>query len=155
MKTLHAILLIASCMMRADTSDIKKRYSDRELARFRPDLFTRDQIADMALVRSEPEMQSIETREQFIAHIESKLAQYQSLLKKVEQRQASDREGTKEKFKAERAKGGPQYDGMPPYVYYEKDKAHLRKKIQNAEKKLSILQSCSGRSNKKRRCASK
>lgn len=155
MKISYMILSIASCLVLADTSDIKRRYSDRELARFRPDLFTRDQIADMALVKSEPEIQSIETIEQFIAHSESKLAQYQSLLKKVEQWQASDREGTKEKFKAERAKGGPQYDGIPPYVYYEKDKAHLRKKIQNAEKKLIILQSCSGRSNKKRRCVSK
>ncbi len=150
------MLSIISCQVFADTLDIKRRYSDREIARFRPDLFTRDQIADMALVKpEEPEMHNIETRGQFIAHIESKLAQYQSLLKKVEQIQASDREGTKEKFKVERAKGGLEYDGFPPYVSYERDKAYLRKKIHRAKNKLSILRSCLDPQspNKKKRCA--
>lgn len=144
MKKLYVIVLITGCMALADTSDMRRRYSGRELARSRPDLFTRDQIADMMIaVEQEPEIQSIKTIGQFIAHIESKLAGYQSLLKKIEQRQANDREGTEEKFEAERAKGGPEYDGLPPYVFYERDKAHLRKKIQNAENELSILQSCS------------
>jgi len=154
MKRLPAILLIANCVMCADTSEIKRRYSDREMALARPNLFTRDQIAEMAIVKPEPEVQTIATIEQFIAHLESKRAQYESLLKRVEQKQANDREGTEEKFKAERAKGGPQYDGMPRYVSYEKDKAKLCKKIQNTENELSILRSCSGHSHKKRRCAS-
>jgi hypothetical protein len=152
MKTLCAILLFANCMVSADISAIKRRYSDREMALRRRDKLTAEMVAEMAIVKPEPEIQIIETMEQFITHLESKLAQYKSLLQRVEQTQANDREGTEEKFKAERAKGGPQYDGPPPYVSYERDKAKLRKKIQNAENKLSILRSCSGRSSKKRRC---
>lgn len=152
MKTLYVILLVASCPVLADISAIKRRYSDREMALRRPGL-TAEMLANLAIVEPEPEIPSIATIEQFIAHLESKLAQYKSLLQRVEQTQANDREGTEEKFKAERAKGGPQYDGPPPYVGYERDKAKLRKKIQNTENKLSILRSCSGRLPKKRRCA--
>jgi hypothetical protein len=79
MKTLYVILLIASCPALADISAIKRRYSDREMALRRPDL-TAEMLANLAIVEPEPEIQIIETREQFIAHLESKLAQYKSLL---------------------------------------------------------------------------
>jgi hypothetical protein len=95
-------------------------------------------------VRGEPEqIPVIKTVNQFIKHIESKLARYQKMLKQVEQEQARNREGTEEKFEAERAKGGPQADGPPAWIFYEKRKEKLNKKIQNAESKIGILKKCS------------
>lgn len=137
------IFLNANCIFLADTSDIQRRYSDSELAFRRPYLLTGDQITEIAIEKSEPKIQSIETIEQFRAHLELKRAQYKSLLQKVEQRQANDREGTEEKFQAERAKGAPDYDGIPTYVFYEKDKTYLHQKIKNVEAELGILESCS------------
>jgi len=94
-------------------------------------------------VRGEPEqIPAIRTVNQFIKHVESKLAKYQKMLKQVEQEQARNREGTEEKFEAERAKGGPQADGPPAWIFYEKRKEKLNKKIENAKSKICILKQC-------------
>ena len=94
-------------------------------------------------VRGEPEqIPQIRTVHEFITHIESKLAKYQKMLKQVEHEQAGNRLGTKEKYEAELATLDPKADGIPAWIFYEKRKEKLNKKIQNAESELGLLKKC-------------
>lgn len=143
----YAIVIHAAPWQKCDDScakneSRKKIAYPQELFIQSNDTLTSEEIS--RAIRGEPEqIPTISTVHQFIKHVESKLKKYQSMLKQVEREQARNREGTKEKYEAERAKGGPQADGPPAWIFYEKRKEKLNKKIENAKSKLGILKKCS------------